>query len=173
MIDRARVQNQLELALNRETSTREIALTRQKQIQDLENNYENVRKQVHDLVVDTARSCVYYQGMGYEQFAIELGLVRPVTPYYVNPNAKGFVPTVRCEYHSNTQGHSTENCGTLKRIIERLIDDKTIVIHNEEAANVTNNPLPAHNNAHVVGMISDDRKYKQMGGMITSLSSSE
>ncbi|MCD7465082.1 hypothetical protein HAX54_000508, partial [Datura stramonium] len=71
MIDRARVWNQLELGLNRETSTREIALTRQQQIQDLEHNHENIRKQVHDLAVDTARSCVYYQGMGYEQFAKE------------------------------------------------------------------------------------------------------
>ncbi|MCD7465670.1 hypothetical protein HAX54_001713 [Datura stramonium] len=100
-----------------------------------------------------------------------LGLVQPVTPYYVNLNAKCFDPTVRCEYHSNTQGHSTENCWTLKRTIENLINGKTIVIHNEET--VTNNPPPAHNNAHVVGMISDDKEYKQMGGMITTLSSLE
>ncbi|MCE3051390.1 hypothetical protein HAX54_049711, partial [Datura stramonium] len=79
-----------------------------------------------------------------------LGFVKSITPYYVNPNAKGFNPTVRCEYHSNTQGHSTKNCWTLKRIIEKLIDDKKVVIHNEEAANVTNNPLPTHNIVHVV-----------------------
>ncbi|MCD9641148.1 hypothetical protein HAX54_027094, partial [Datura stramonium] len=81
---------------------------------------------------------------------MKLGLVQPVTPYYVNPNAKGFDPTVRCEYHSNIQGHSTKNCWTLKRIVENLIDDKTIVIHNKEAAIVTNNPLPSHDNGHVV-----------------------
>ncbi|XP_060182324.1 uncharacterized protein LOC132611988 [Lycium barbarum] len=82
-------------------------------------------------------------------------------PYNVNPNARGFDPTIRCEYHSNTQGHSTKNCFTLKRAIEKLIDDKSIVIHDEEAPNVTNNPLPTHNNAHVVGMICDDKEYKQ------------
>ncbi|MCE5166829.1 hypothetical protein HAX54_027624, partial [Datura stramonium] len=91
----------------------------------------------------------------------------------VNPTAKGFDTSVRCEYHSNIQGHSTENCWTLKRIIEKLIDDKAIVIHNEEATNVTKNPLPAHNNAYVVGMIFDDKERKKMGGMITTLSSSE
>ncbi|MCD7450179.1 hypothetical protein HAX54_004168, partial [Datura stramonium] len=104
---------------------------------------------------------------------MQLGLVQPVTPYYVNSNVKGFDPTVRCEYHSNTQGHNTENCWTLKRIIEKLLDDKTILIHNEETTNVTNNPLLAHDNGHVVGMISDDREYKQMGGMIMALNPSE
>ncbi|MCD7462951.1 hypothetical protein HAX54_049667, partial [Datura stramonium] len=87
--------------------------------------------------------------------------------------AKGFDPTVRCEYHSNTQGHSIENCWTLKRITEKLIDDNTIVILNEEEANVTKNPLPAHANGHVIGMISNDREYTQMGGMITALNPSE
>ncbi|XP_060194914.1 uncharacterized protein LOC132624106 [Lycium barbarum] len=94
---------------------------------------------------------------------IQLGLIEPIMSYNVNPNARGFDPTVRCEYHSNAQGHSTENCFTLKRAIEKLIDDKAIVIHDEEAPNVTNNPLPAHNNAHVVGMICNDKEYKQTG----------
>ncbi|MCD9558685.1 hypothetical protein HAX54_016219 [Datura stramonium] len=104
---------------------------------------------------------------------MQLGLVKPVTPYYVNSNEKGFNPNVRCEYHSNTQGHSIENCWTLKRIIEKLIDDKKIVIHNKVAENVTNNPLPAHNNAHVIGMISNDRDYEQMDRIITTFSSSK
>ncbi|XP_060194945.1 uncharacterized protein LOC132624137 [Lycium barbarum] len=92
---------------------------------------------------------------------IQLGLIEPIMSCNVNPNARGFDPTVRCEYHSNAQGHSKENCFTLKRAIEKLIDDKAIVIHDEEAPNVTNNPLPAHNNAHVVGMICDEKEYKQ------------
>ncbi|MCD7461839.1 hypothetical protein HAX54_047228, partial [Datura stramonium] len=89
---------------------------------------------------------------------------------------KAFVPSnriFRCEYHSKTQVHSTENYWTLKKIIEKLIDGKIIFIHNKESANVTNNPLPAHNNAHIIGMISNDREYKQMGGMITTISSLE
>ncbi|MCE5165863.1 hypothetical protein HAX54_012699 [Datura stramonium] len=72
MIDQARIRNQLELALNREISIREIAITRQQQVLDLEHNYDDVKKQVHDLAFDTARSFVYYQGMGYEKFATEV-----------------------------------------------------------------------------------------------------
>ncbi|KAH0633267.1 hypothetical protein KY284_036053 [Solanum tuberosum] len=84
---------------------------------------------------------------------VQLRLVEPVNPYLVNPNARGFDPTVICEYYANTPGHSTENCWTLKRVIEKLIEDKVIEIRNEEAPNVTNNPFPAHNKEHVVGMV--------------------
>ncbi|XP_060177795.1 uncharacterized protein LOC132607732 [Lycium barbarum] len=100
---------------------------------------------------------------------IQLGLIEPIMPYNVNPSARGFDPTVRCDYHSNTQGHTTENYFTLKRAIEKLIDDKAIVIHDEEAPNVTNNPLSAHNNAHVVGMICDDKEYKQIGKTVMEI----
>ena len=52
---------------------------------------------------------------------IQLRLVEPVNPYVVNPNARGFDPTVICEYHANSLGHNIENCWTLKRVIEKLI----------------------------------------------------
>ncbi|MCD7452740.1 hypothetical protein HAX54_017994, partial [Datura stramonium] len=76
----------------------------------------------------------------------------PERPQWRAPAPQGFCPQQQnfqtpCEYHSNTQGHITENYWTFKRIIENLIDDKAIVIHNEETTNITNNPLPAHNNA--------------------------
>ena len=92
---------------------------------------------------------------------IQLRLVEPVNPYIVNPNARGFDPTVICEYHANAPGHSTENCWTLKRVIEKLIEDKVIEVRNEEALNVTNNPLPAHNNERVVGMVGIFEDYEQ------------
>ncbi|XP_075106868.1 uncharacterized protein LOC142179880 [Nicotiana tabacum] len=85
-------------------------------------------------------------------------------PRYVNPNSKGFDSNARCEYHSNTQGHSTENCWTLKKAIENLIEAKAIVVtNNEDTPNITNNPLPTHDNTHFIGMICDDRDYKQSG----------
>ena len=87
------------------------------------------------------------------QKLIQLRLVEPVNPYVVNPNARGFDLTVICEYHANAPGHSTENYWTLKRVIEKSIKDKVIEVRNEEALNVTNNPLPAHNNELVVGMV--------------------
>ncbi|KAG5585924.1 hypothetical protein H5410_046358 [Solanum commersonii] len=39
---------------------------------------------------------------------------------------RGFDPTIIYEYHANTPGHSTENCWTLKRVIEKLIEDKVM-----------------------------------------------
>ncbi|XP_070032179.1 uncharacterized protein [Nicotiana tomentosiformis] len=85
-------------------------------------------------------------------------------PRYVNPNSKCFDSNARCEYHSNTQGHSTENCLTLKKAIENLIEAKAIVVtNNEDTPNITNNPLPTHDNTHFIGMICDDRDYKQSG----------
>ncbi|XP_015078423.1 uncharacterized protein LOC107022277 [Solanum pennellii] len=87
--------------------------------------------------------------------------VESVNPYVVNPNARGFDQTVICEYHANAPGHSTENCWTLKRVIEKLIEDKVIEVRNEEAPNVTNNPLPTHNNERVVGMVDIFEDYEQ------------
>ncbi|XP_019242213.1 PREDICTED: uncharacterized protein LOC109222301 [Nicotiana attenuata] len=95
---------------------------------------------------------------------MQLKLIEPIVPYYVNPNSKGFDSNARCEYRSNTQGHSTENCWTLKKAIENLIEAKAIVVvNNEDTPNITNNPLPAHDNTHFIGMICDDRDYKQFG----------
>lgn len=45
-----------------------------------------------------------------------------------------------------------------ERAIENRIDDKAIVIHNEQASNITSNPPPNHKNMHVIEMICDDRE---------------
>ncbi|XP_075077306.1 uncharacterized protein LOC142164041 [Nicotiana tabacum] len=93
---------------------------------------------------------------------MQLKLIEPIMPRYVNPNSKGFDSNARCEYHSNTQGHSTKNCWKLKKAIENLIEAKAIVVtNNEDTPNITNNPLPTHDNTHFIGMICDDRDYKQ------------
>ena len=80
-------------------------------------------------------------------------MVEPVDPYVINQNTRGFDLTIIREYHSNTSGHNTENCWTIKRVIEKLIENKVIGIRNEKAPNVSNNRLPAHNNEHVVGIL--------------------
>nr|XP_016511881.1 PREDICTED: uncharacterized protein LOC107828988 [Nicotiana tabacum] len=38
-----------------------------------------------------------------------------------------------------------------------------VVTNNEDTPNITNNLLPAHDNTHFIGMICDDRDYKQSG----------
>ncbi|KAG5632887.1 hypothetical protein H5410_004604 [Solanum commersonii] len=61
-------------------------------------------------------------------------------------------------------GHNTDNCWTLKRAIEKLIDLGVIVVTDDQnTPNVTNNPLPAQNNVHLVGMVCDDQEYKLLG----------
>ena len=62
------------------------------------------------------------------QKLIQLTLVEHDNPYVVNQNARSFDPTVICKYHSNAPGHSKENCWTLKRVIEKLIEDKLIEV---------------------------------------------
>nr|XP_009779069.1 PREDICTED: uncharacterized protein LOC104228328 [Nicotiana sylvestris] len=82
----------------------------------------------------------------------------------MHPDSHGFQVNVRCEYHSGAPGHSTDDCWTLERSIERLISEKLIVVINgEDPPNVTNNPLPAHNDVHFVGMIGQDQEYKPIG----------
>nr|XP_016441421.1 PREDICTED: uncharacterized protein LOC107767021 [Nicotiana tabacum] len=95
---------------------------------------------------------------------MQLKFIEPIMPRYVNPNSKGFDSNARCEYHSNTQDHSTENCWTLKKSIKNLIEAKAIVVtNNEDNPNIINNPLPTHDNTYFIGMICDDRDYKQSG----------
>ncbi|XP_075101589.1 uncharacterized protein LOC142177029 [Nicotiana tabacum] len=93
-----------------------------------------------------------------------LRLIELIMPRYVNPNSKGFDSNAKCEYHSNTQGHSTKNYWTLNKAIEDLIEGKAIVVtNNKDTPNITNNPLPTHNNTYFIGMICDYRDYKQSG----------
>ncbi|XP_019252752.1 PREDICTED: uncharacterized protein LOC109231545 [Nicotiana attenuata] len=56
-------------------------------------------------------------------------------------------------------GHDTEDCWTLKRALENLTEQKRIVLKDEEVPNVTNNPLPSHNNGLVIGMNCEDKKF--------------
>nr|XP_009626117.1 uncharacterized protein LOC104116871 [Nicotiana tomentosiformis] len=122
-------------------------------------SYEYVREQdpKKDFTIGDMYTSIY-------QKLMQLKLIEPIMPRYANPNSKGFDSNARCEYHSNTQGHSTKNCWTLKKAIENLIEAKAIVVsNNEDTPNITNNPLPAHDNTHFIGMIYDDRDYKQSG----------
>ncbi|XP_019244417.1 PREDICTED: uncharacterized protein LOC109224284 [Nicotiana attenuata] len=76
-----------------------------------------------------------------------------------NPESPSYRPGTRCAYHSGAEGHDTEDCWTLKRAVENLIEQKRVVLRDEETPNVTNNPLPAHNNGPVIGMICEDREF--------------
>src|SRR3954470_5135052 len=51
-----------------------------------------------------------------------------------NPSTSSsrYNPNARCAYHSDSPGHDTNNCWTLKNKIQDLIDDKTIDCHSLE-----------------------------------------
>ncbi|XP_070032902.1 uncharacterized protein [Nicotiana tomentosiformis] len=57
-------------------------------------------------------------------------------------------------------GHNVESCRDLKREIERMIQEKLIVIQDNDTQNITRNPLHAHDNAHFVGMMCGDMEYE-------------
>ncbi|XP_070015722.1 uncharacterized protein [Nicotiana sylvestris] len=44
-------------------------------------------------------------------------------------------------------------------VVENLIEQEKIVLRDEEVPNVTNNPLPAHNNEPLIGMICEDKEF--------------
>ncbi|XP_070026096.1 uncharacterized protein [Nicotiana sylvestris] len=52
-----------------------------------------------------------------------------------------------------------DDCWTLKRVVENLIEQRKIVLRDEDVPNVTNNPLLAHNNGPVIGMICEDKEF--------------
>nr|XP_016505797.1 PREDICTED: uncharacterized protein LOC107823621 [Nicotiana tabacum] len=93
-----------------------------------------------------------------------MGMIGPIAPHHIHPDTHGFQSNARCEYHSGAPGHSTDDYWTLNKAIERLIAEKLIVVTNDEnPPNVTNNPLPAHNDVHFEGIIGRDHEYKQVG----------
>ncbi|XP_070004826.1 uncharacterized protein [Nicotiana sylvestris] len=94
----------------------------------------------------------------------QMGMIGPIAPHHMHPDSHGFQANARCKYHSGATGHSTNDCWTLKRVVERLISEKLIVVTNgEDPPNVTNNLLPTHNDVHFVGMTGQDQEYKPIG----------
>ncbi|KAM3263708.1 hypothetical protein P3L10_000702 [Capsicum annuum] len=69
-----------------------------------------------------------------------------------DPYSRNFDPYVRCAYHFDIQGHSIEDCRALKREIERMIQEKLIVVQNIDTRSVTRNPSSTHDNAQYVGI---------------------
>lgn len=67
-LDQARLRAQLESALDRKDRIRDVATTRQQQLQNQDQRLQNFRAQIHDLAVYTSQSYVKCQGMDYERF---------------------------------------------------------------------------------------------------------
>ena len=63
-----------------------------------------------------------------------------------NPNRtpSRYNPNVRCTYHSDSPGHATDDCWTLRKRVQDLIDAKEVQLDSPETPNVTTAPLPRH-----------------------------
>ncbi|XP_075096345.1 uncharacterized protein LOC142174449 [Nicotiana tabacum] len=90
---------------------------------------------------------------------VQMGLLQPVPQTRQNPASPAYRAGTRCAYHSEAEGHDTDDCWTLKRAIENLIEQRKIVLRDEDIPNVTNNSLPAHNNGLVIRMICEDKEF--------------
>ncbi|XP_070019137.1 uncharacterized protein [Nicotiana sylvestris] len=88
-----------------------------------------------------------------------MGFLQPVPQTRHNPASPAYKADVRCAYHSGAEGHDTNDCWTLRRAVESLIEQGKIVLRDEEVPNVTNNLLPAHNNGPLIGMICEDKEF--------------
>ncbi|KAM3235654.1 hypothetical protein P3L10_015691 [Capsicum annuum] len=55
-------------------------------------------------------------------------MITSLLGYTPDPYSRNFDPNVRCVYHFDVQDHSTEDFRALKREIERMIQDKLIIV---------------------------------------------
>ncbi|XP_075077022.1 uncharacterized protein LOC142163783 [Nicotiana tabacum] len=104
---------------------------------------------------------------------VQIGLLQPVPPNRQNPESPYYQPSARCAYHSGVKGHDTESCWTLKRVVENLIEQKRIVLKDEDIPKVTNNLLPAHNNGPIIGMICEDKEFDPVLKVIIAIADFE
>ena len=81
------------------------------------------------------------------------------SPYY-HSNAK-------CEYHSDSVGHDTNNCWALKNKIQDLIDSKEVEFDAPEKPNVISALMPKH--GHNVHAIVEDLHVTAVDELITPL----
>ena len=79
------------------------------------------------------------------QQMLKAGLITLRAPLR-NPNtsAPNYRPNERCAYHSDSPGHDTDDCWTLKNKIQDLIDAKEIKFDPPETPNVITAPMPNH-----------------------------
>ncbi|XP_070022281.1 uncharacterized protein [Nicotiana sylvestris] len=88
-----------------------------------------------------------------------MGLLQPVPQTRQYLESPSYRAGTRCAYHSGAERHDTDDCWTLKRAVENLVEQKRIVIKDEDIPNMTNNPLPAHNNGPIIGIICEDKEF--------------
>ena len=62
-------------------------------------------------------------------------------PKVVNTTSPKYNPNARCAYHSDSPGHSTDDCWALRNKVQDLIDAKEVQFEAPEKPNVVTAPL--------------------------------
>ena len=72
-------------------------------------------------------------------------------PKNLNTASPHYHPNARCAYHSESPGHDTNNCWSLKNKIQDIIEAKEIEFDAPEKPNVISATMPRHgHNTNVV-----------------------
>ncbi|PHT69852.1 hypothetical protein T459_24956 [Capsicum annuum] len=64
------------------------------------------------------------------QRLVQEAMITPLFGHTLNRRSRNFDPNARCAYHSEAQGNSIEDCRDLKREIEKMIHDGSIMVQN-------------------------------------------
>ena len=65
-------------------------------------------------------------------------------PQNPDPYSFKYNLSVRCAHHSDSPGHDTDDCWTLKNKIQDLIDAKEIEFNPPETPNIITSPMTNH-----------------------------
>nr|XP_009767284.1 PREDICTED: uncharacterized protein LOC104218485 [Nicotiana sylvestris] len=65
----------------------------------------------------------------------DVAYAMPVPQTRQNPASPAYRAGTRCAYHSGVEGNDTDDCWTLKRAVENLIEKKRIVLKDEDVPN--------------------------------------
>ena len=87
-------------------------------------------------------------------------------PKVVNTASPKYNPNARCAYHSDSPGHTTDNCWALRNKVQDLIDAKEIQFEAPERPNVVTAPMPQHG----VSAVEEDRYVASVEEIVTPLS---
>ncbi|XVF47610.1 hypothetical protein PTKIN_Ptkin03bG0123800 [Pterospermum kingtungense] len=72
-------------------------------------------------------------------------MIAPIyAPPLEPPYPRWYEANAKCEYHGGATGHLLENCTAFKRRVQSMRDVRVLNFEQEKRPNVSNNPLPKH-----------------------------
>ncbi|XP_070001976.1 uncharacterized protein [Nicotiana sylvestris] len=103
----------------------------------------------------------------------QLDVLRPIESKIPNPPPKNPDYSLRRAYCSDAPRHDIEKCWHLKRAIQELIDTNQIVVQSPDVPNINQNPLPAHEETHMIEIVHKDGEPKKSSKSVMMIRASE